>query len=276
MFIHITNIFLSNDASKSCVEYFAGVVAIAKNEEDYLDEWINHYLQLGFTRIYLYDNNDKTNDKQYNICKHYPEVVYKDIRGYPNICSEYIHCKYLQDYVYNVAYTDNDCKYLLFVDIDEFLSTKQSLRDLIRFKKYIHIPWKIFTDNDLIYKDDRPVMERFTTPSNTLNENTLIKTLIQTGNNAKFMNAHYVTTDLQCYSPSGKPCNGNVFNELLYMTEDTCINHYITKSAEEYIHKISRGYFGPYKRELSYYFYVNKWSQEKEDYFKSQGFDKVK
>ena len=45
--------------------------AIGKFEEDYLQEWIEHHLKIGFDKIYFYDNNPKNNDLQKNICDKY-------------------------------------------------------------------------------------------------------------------------------------------------------------------------------------------------------------
>ena len=257
--------------------YYTGVVAIGKGEEDYLDEWINHYLSIGFDKIYFYDNNPKGNTKQKDICEKYQQVVYRDVRGWPtqtHDCSsdkydgtnEYQH---LQFYVYNHAYLCNECKYLLFVDIDEFLdlgSTK--LRDMIRFKKYIHIPWKVYGDSEQLHKVNKPVQERFTIPSATLCENTLHKTLIQTGNRCVFNNPHYCETYMQCYSPSGIPCYGLDSQDNLYKTEDIVIKHYVTKSTEEYVDKMKKGAGDELVRSVKYYFYINKYTPEKEKILK--------
>ena len=37
----------------------ACICAIAKNEDLYLDEWIQYHLALGFKHIFLYDNHDE-------------------------------------------------------------------------------------------------------------------------------------------------------------------------------------------------------------------------
>ena len=36
------------------------LIAVARNEDDFLNEWFNHNLNLGFDHIYLADNNDKS------------------------------------------------------------------------------------------------------------------------------------------------------------------------------------------------------------------------
>ena len=249
--------------------YFAGIAVISKCEEDYLDEWINHYLQLGFSRIYFYDNNNSNNTKQKDICDKYPQIVYRDIRGWPVRSNKYQH---LQMYIYNDAYYNNNCKYMMFVDADEFLVLKNiTLRDLIRFKKYIHINWQLYGDDEQIYKNDRPVMERFTVPL-VKEENKHIKTIVQSGNKVNFINPHYCVTELKCVTPNGKPCDGQ--SPFVQPPEHDCaiINHYLTKSAEEYMHKINRGRAD--NPNLLYntnsFFAINKRTPEKIAFFKSR------
>ena len=37
------------------------IVAIAKMEQDYIEEWVKYHLHLGFDQIFLYDNEDVLN-----------------------------------------------------------------------------------------------------------------------------------------------------------------------------------------------------------------------
>lgn len=39
------------------------LVAIAKNEELYIEDWMIHYFKLGFDKICIYDNNDYSNSE---------------------------------------------------------------------------------------------------------------------------------------------------------------------------------------------------------------------
>lgn len=41
-------------------KYNTSICAIAKNEESYLIEWLDHHLNLGFNHVYIIDNNDQT------------------------------------------------------------------------------------------------------------------------------------------------------------------------------------------------------------------------
>ena len=33
--------------------------ALAKNEHLYINEWVKHYIDMGFDKIFIYDNDDK-------------------------------------------------------------------------------------------------------------------------------------------------------------------------------------------------------------------------
>ena len=54
----------------------SAIRAIARNEEDYLLEWINYHLNLGFDHIFLCDNNNLENESTYRLCKEQPWEKY--------------------------------------------------------------------------------------------------------------------------------------------------------------------------------------------------------
>jgi hypothetical protein len=43
------------------------LVCIAKNEEKYIQEWIDYHFKLGFDSIYIYENDWKSNIVQDNV-----------------------------------------------------------------------------------------------------------------------------------------------------------------------------------------------------------------
>ena len=44
---------------------------IVKNENDYLDEYVNYYHDLGFDKIFIYDNNDINGENPVDIIGKY-------------------------------------------------------------------------------------------------------------------------------------------------------------------------------------------------------------
>ena len=43
------------------------IVAIARLENDYINEWIGHHLGIGVNHIYVYDNSSSEEEKLHNI-----------------------------------------------------------------------------------------------------------------------------------------------------------------------------------------------------------------
>ena len=97
--------------------------AIGKKENLYIKEFINHYKQLGYNHIYLYDNNDENDERfediiQEDINEGYVTLInYRGFRGTRNNpqLDAYYDC-----------YEKNNRKYnwLSFFDTDEFLEIK--------------------------------------------------------------------------------------------------------------------------------------------------------
>jgi len=142
---------------------------IVKMENNYLDEWIEHHIGLGFDKIVLYDNNDREGKYEENsgeltsvkdgIKVGFVEKIDIDGFGMQIIC-------------YNECYKNNSQSYdwLFFLDADEYFVTegfndvKEFLSQKI-FRDYdmIHMPWKIYGDSDLVKSEgDYSTKSRFT------------------------------------------------------------------------------------------------------------------
>ena len=153
---------------------------IAKMENDYIREWVEHHLNLGFDKIILGDNNDPDGewlaDPIVDYIKEGKVQVYdirnKDIK---------------QVGFYNDIYLGGLCDeydWVLFLDIDEFLflekdKTVQEYLSRDEFKDFtcIKIHWMVMDDNNQLINTGEPVVQRFTNPArpvpmNWYNKNT--------------------------------------------------------------------------------------------------------
>ena len=89
-------------------------VVIAKNESDYIAEWVAYHLVQGVERIYLYDND--STDTMRECLQPYIDtgfVVYHQIHGNKQQGNAYTHA---------LHHYGKDCKYMAFIDCDEFLT----------------------------------------------------------------------------------------------------------------------------------------------------------
>ena len=173
--------------------------SIVKLENNYLVEFVNHYKKIGVDHMYIYDNNDETDEHPEEVLQKYIDENFVTIIDFRN------QEKYPMGEALKIAFNDcwennkNEYDWILFLDNDEFLeltkdkNIKEYLsRDIFNNVDVIQINWKCYDDNNLIYYDDRPMQERFTHVCNddpyTFNENLHIKSIVHnTAKNKKLV-----------------------------------------------------------------------------------------
>jgi len=249
---------------------------IAKCENLYLSEWINHHLNLGFDHIYIYDNNDTDGEKCEDVVgKENPNVtVLKYFIGKKQKGCE------TQIASYNDFYQRFGGKYdwVLYLDVDEFLvlngyeNVCGYIKDITKpSTKSVRLNWKCYDDNDNLHYECLPVRERFTRvcEDETLSyyKKHFYKTKL-TG--FKAINVHYSNIRGDVVD-----CDGKYATYSTFVTSDTYnhskayIAHYATKSADEYymIKKKRRGGgIGNDRLSIEHFFKYNKRTEEKERY----------
>ena len=277
------------------------ICAIAKNENHYIREWVEHYYKLKFSNIILYDNNDINGERFDDVINDYIKngfVKTINVRGkkyYDSIN------KNLQVDIYNEAYKlySNLYDWIMFIDIDEFLILYDKVNDISdflnqeKFKQFntIKISWKYFDDNDLIDTvNDYSCKERFTRANELIPyENLLGKCIIKTNiqnvlfncahlfENPKFSGIEYNVDNVKICDALGNPASLNsvrVHDDRNIMVHECAVlNHYRYKTIKEYIEiKVKRGWADKLAATqskiltLDLFFKSNKKTDEKEKY----------
>jgi len=147
---------------------------MGKEENIYVKEYINYYKNLGYNHIFLYDNNNINGEKfedvlEDEIIKGFITIIkYRGRKGKPNKIGG------IQLEIYYDCYEKNnkDFDWLSFFDFDEFLELwpeNQSIQTFLSNKRYekcqnIKINFLYYSDNELLYYDNRSVQERFVSP----------------------------------------------------------------------------------------------------------------
>ena len=221
------------------------ICTMARNENLYIKEYIDYYLNLGFDHIYIFDDNEPNKENISNILNN-DYNKYVTIYDYRTIIKD-------QKKAFTLCYEKNKYKYdwIFMNDIDEFLVVKNDkLKNYLykgSFKKcdFIKFHWVLSNDNNLLYYDNRSLFERFKGPYKL---DTHIKTMVRGNiNNIKF------DIHTPFYSPDRNvSCNnkGKIYKnkEILFQDvfdiniEKSYIIHFKYKSTEEYIKKYKRGY----------------------------------
>ena len=224
------------------------IVAILKNEGHYLREWLDYHLLAGVDHFYLYDNDSP--DNQAEVAAPYVEAGLVDYISLPG--------KKMQMVAYNDAVKKFkfQSRYMAFIDCDEFIYPKSN-RSVVEIVDEIlsqdakaaalGINWQCFGSNGQEKADySRGVLERFTrrapndwTPDGKGNAH--IKTIADPRKIDFIMNPHFPI----CFDGNHSVNeNGGIvkgpFNNPVTIKKIS-INHYHTKSREEYRIKNRRG-----------------------------------
>ena len=222
---------------------FKGVAmcVIAKNENLYINEFINYYKKLGINKIYLYDNNDIFGENfivllKKDIKSKFVEII--NIRG-KNL---------IQNYSYNDCYKKhlNDYSWFIIVDVDEYLYIKNgvSLYNFLNDKKFencnnILINHKMYGDSDLLYYDKRPLYQRFTKNYKYKN---FMKSIVRGGLIYAKMWLHKSLNISNYCDSEGNNIVPRFSSTKKLNIKNAEIRHYFTKTIGEYYLKLLRGW----------------------------------
>lgn len=223
-----TKISIPNkDNFKTCV------LSLFRNEEKYLDEWVNHNLNLGFDKIFIIDNNDSNNKLIYNNDK-VVILPYNDI-NFADYTKGTISLYKCNAYNYGLSYIKNlDYNYVAVIDNDEFFNFKtyKTVKDFIwkemieKKINMVNIPWEIYDDNDIIYESD--------VKDNVANTYTRIAKKVELDDKEScksiFKLSKNVSYKYNIYYP-----DNNEYHFNLIPSNISVLKHYRFKSLEEFI-----------------------------------------
>ena len=250
---------------KSCI------LTVIKNEQEYIDEWIQYHLDLGIDHIFIFEDIDSDSHKE--ICDKYDAVSLNCIDSvlgdedrkktrelkltkkknpqeiyFPKALS-WIKVNYQYDWCF-------------VIDVDEFITSYKPISDVLsEFRDYdgIVIQWKVFGANGHISKPhykDKGVVKTYTKESNYAGHYVLEWTTkscynLNTFKESYFKNNHQSTDECNWCRTDFSNSRSKIIYDKMY------IKHYITKSWEEYIAKRKRGYFMGFARTIDMFFKVN-------------------
>ena len=254
------------------------ICAVAKNENTYIDEWVRYHIDLGYDRIYLFDNNDpKTPFVGDSISPEYRDrVEIIAVQGNYRSRQFAIYNRWLQEY-------SDGWDWCSFIDIDEFIVTsKGNIKDLLSTMpdecNFMILSWQIYGDDGVVEGDEsQPVRSRFVKRWGSDKEfwNRFIKSTVRCGNkNIRARNAHgfyFEPADRKgefpichnCYGTPVRLASNGVYAGFGWHT-DHYIAHYATKTISEFLkYKCDR--IGTIWRSnpLKYFWLYNKQTPEK-------------
>lgn len=237
---------LEKKNQKSIYDNNIAIAAILKNEALYIDEWINYHLLLGIDKFYLYDN--ESSDEVKNILKPYIEKGIVDYTYLPG------RAKQLDAYIDALHKGRGKSKYIIFIDLDEFLVLSKPNAELFEtieflFKKNqktsaIAVNWYVYGSSGYINKPEGLVIEnyKYRAPDDA-EPNRLVKVIVNPWFVKGFYNPHSIWSVNGYFTKNEK---GKIVSSAENLYPDNSyefmrINHYYCKSQEETKIKFERG-----------------------------------
>jgi len=231
---------------KTKIKYELCIMAIFKNEEEYMEEWLIHHIKEGFDHFYLYNNDP--NIEKYNYLTKYKEYI----TIIPWINKENIGSNSIQRQAYKhcIDTYGNDYQYILMLDLDEFIentnnsTTKNFIKTLDKkTTKALKVQRFNYNSNGHIKKPEGGVMENYTKKEKICSSYKTMGNIDYIEKGVNFYGVHdYVY----------KNKNGKIYNSYLNYEKDgfpnrcekenineipLVINHYYLKSYEEYLER---------------------------------------
>ena len=271
-----------NENAKNKTHYFCCYVAMGRNENRYVRFIVDYYTKLGVDEFIFADNNLPNTEKFEDVIKDYIDNGTVDI-------IEIFGVLMGQAEFYSIVYQkyNRTCDWFAFFDFDEYLyllddnKTETDLQTFLSNKKFdkcetVLFNWLIYDDNDLVYYDPRPDVERFTRPDFKSRGNIYVKSIVRGNINKKIFiklkSNHVPEPYIKCCKSNGEIVRRyNPFNLQPWVHEYGYLKHFNTRTAEEFVTKIKTGFpnggtFDPADR-IGLFFIRNKFTQEKLEVF---------
>jgi hypothetical protein len=225
---------------RSPLPHYLSVVAIIKNEGAYIAEWIEYHLLVGVSKFYIYDNESDDNLKE--ILEPYIKCGIVEYKYFPGIAK--------QKFAYNdvLKKARKETYWLAVIDCDEFIvpvSTQTIPEFLKGFEGYggVEINWLVYGSSGKKEKEDGLVIERFKDHSSIeFDRNLYVKTILNP-RLVLYINIHIANYTVNKYSVNQdkEKLKVHYLNREAGKYDKIRINHYFSKSYEEFLLKRDRG-----------------------------------
>ncbi len=215
------------------------VCAIVKDEEAYLIEWISYHLLIGVKHFYLYDNSEGSVLKRWIIQANMNRIC--TVIPFPGLAKQ---IEAYEEFRKEFAYA---WEWVAFIDVDEYIhplesTSLEAILDVPAEVSAIVINWLNFGPNVQKTEPGKLVIERFLRRYPTNAEvHGHVKSIVRCSHLVHCTeNPHVFVTAGRQQQASGKPVNSTGFS---YGSDHAycVINHYFTKSIEEWGLKRKRG-----------------------------------
>jgi hypothetical protein len=231
---------------------FLAICAIVKNEHDYLLEWIAYHRVVGVDHFLIYNNSGDDDDGTTELLNKLQRIDAVEVIPWPDrpnwsLPSDVYTRPQIPAYYDGIERLREEAEWVAFIDVDEFILPLQEddLPSTLKFYQQfggVGANWKMFGFSGETKKKNIPVCKRFTMaslPDNVVNQH--VKCIARSalvrdvGIHRPFLKSGMLVDEhgRELKHPLGfrYPVSYDILR----------INHYYTKSREEWRAKVARG-----------------------------------
>lgn len=236
-------IFASKDVHiRTCL------ISLAKNEEEFIEEWVDWHNRLGVDEIFICDNNPRDSRLVLDLNK------YKNVSVVPVNHWNFgemtrmwaLEQKDIFQFWYKYILKVGKFDYVCFLDLDEFLDFKgnyDTLEDFVKNELFlkdervVSLKWETYDDNDLVYEDETgpSVVETYTRLQTKYGDEYKLFTS-EAGLNKVIMRVYPEFEFRWCpHMPAAGTCSGDVVVTKFLPPTFAVVRHYRTKCLETFV-----------------------------------------
>jgi len=244
---------------------YLSLCAIVKDENEYLPEWLEYHKLLGVDRFYIYDNGSavpvrKTLERDVASGR----VIVFDFPGHAKQVEAYLNCS---------RRLEGKSEWVGFIDVDEFIVLKRG-EDLRQFMPQFYgygglaINWQTFGPSGHKTKPEGLQIENFLMKGPIdFDWNQHVKTIARPVCVYMFLNCHYANYHPGYMSVNERGAAVPGPFSLPVSVDAIQVNHYFTRSYEEFCKKSARGAADGTSKRMEFYDIIEKGcSSVKDDY----------
>jgi hypothetical protein len=233
------------------------LVAILKEEDAFVDEWVAYHRLLGVDHFYLYDHDPRLPLRKI-LKKHAGYVTVTDwlVKQGPRARHRGFSVQ-VKAYNHYVSHYSRYDKWAAYIDADEFIALKahDNLKDFLREREdccAVSLNWFFFGHNGFYENPKGLIVESLTRRARQADR--LVKTINKNECVEKFINPHFailadgcrrVDANRRPLSTLREGDDRHAFNDPYDGIGDTaCIHHYWCRSFENWMRRPKRGNVG--------------------------------
>jgi len=244
--------------------YYSILSANVRDDNDYLDEWITYHLAIGFEHIVIYDHRSRVPVK----------AEWGDLVTVLRLDRDSL---FEPEFIHNYTLKNFPSYWMAHMDVDEFLvmfEEKDIKKFMVRFEGNgaLGVPWSFYGSSGHQTKPETNVKDSYLW--RRPDEPMWIKSIINTQYCKHIDDPHRGIYTRSAVNELQEPISGAVCDSPRAFIK---INHYFTRSLEEYMRKMARGTGNPNTppRPLSWFYENQEWSTIYDDVLKDYGKPKI-